>query len=283
MAMSGSGKLKVASMARAADGVKLPLKPYTLPSPKPNPFGLGNPVGLGRPKEDEENRSPENVGDMGGSGGAAVAEAAAAAAPAASGLLAGTFPSAIFSASCRMTALPGDSNPVKEFTHPASPGDNCGNGENESGETPGNGDAPAPCFDSGEKLPNGKSWLGCVVAVGWDCPPAVGAACGWGCGYVPVGRSGGGAILCNLELGGFGPDRGGFAGCEVPVSCCTRERKSLGCVLYTCGASRGCANVGRKPFFILLDDLFTANDAPVFPPFPNSPPSPRSMDIGAAM
>lgn len=142
-----------------------------MPSPKPNPLGLGKPVGLGRPKEDGENRSPENVGDMGGRGGAAVAAAVAAAAAAVvapvvgSALLPGTFPSAIFSASCRITALPGDSNPVKEFTHPASPGDNCGNGENDSGDTPGNGETPAPCFDSGEKLPNGKSELGCVAGL----------------------------------------------------------------------------------------------------------------------
>lgn len=100
---------------------------------------------------------------------------------------------------------------------------------------------------------------------------------------MPVGLNGGGARLDNLELGGLGPEGGGFAGKEVPVSCCTRERKSLGSVLYTCGASLGCANVGRKPFFILLDDLLTANDPPLLPTFPNSPGSLRSMDIGAAM
>lgn len=169
-------------------------------------------------------------------------------------------PCAIFSATCRLSALPGDSNPppVKEFTHPASPGESCGNGENESGETP-NGDKA--CFNDGEKVPNGNGLP--VVAV-------VGAA-----GAAAMGRSGGGAILCNRELGGFGDEFD--AGWEVPVNCCTNERKSLGSVLYTCGANRGCANVGRNPFFILLELLFTAND--LF--FPDSPPS--SIDIGAAI
>jgi hypothetical protein len=193
----------------------------------------------------EENRRLENVGDVG------------AAALAAGSLL--VSPWTIFSATCRMSALPGDSNPpVKEFTHPASPGESCGNGENESGETP-NGDEA--CFNDGEKVPNGNG-LG-----------AVGAA-----GAAAMGRSGGGAILCNREFGGFGD---GFdAGCDVPVNCCTNERKSLGSVLYTCGANRGCANVGRNPFFILLELLFTANDL-FTPPFPNSPPS--SILIGAAI
>lgn len=93
MAMSGSGKLKVASIARAADGVKLPLMPYTLPSPNPNPEGLGKPEGEGSPN-DEENRRPEKVGDMGGRELAAVAGDVDV--PMESCLLDDTFPSAMF-------------------------------------------------------------------------------------------------------------------------------------------------------------------------------------------
>lgn len=99
---------------------------------------------------------------------------------------------------------------------------------------------------------------------------------------MPAGRSGGGAMRCNREFGGLGPDDGDVVmGCDVPVNFCTRDRKSLGSVLYTVGASRGCANVGRRPFLILLDDLFTASD--LLPPFPKSPASPRSIDMDAAM
>lgn len=55
-----------------------------------------------------------------------------------------------------MTALPGDSNPFREFTQPWSLGDSCGRGENERGET-GNGEVT--CLGSEEKLPKGKIWL----------------------------------------------------------------------------------------------------------------------------
>lgn len=66
-----------------------------------------------------------------------------------------------------MTALPGDSNPFKELTHPWSLGDNCGKGENERGET-GNGEVM--CLGREEKLAKGKGWLpedggGLVAAV----------------------------------------------------------------------------------------------------------------------
>lgn len=77
------------------------------------------------------------MGDMGGREEAAVALV--------SGFDAGTLPSAIFSASCRITALPGDSS---EFTQTWSLGDSLGNGENDSGDGTGNGEAP--WFDRGE-------------------------------------------------------------------------------------------------------------------------------------
>jgi len=59
-----------------------------------------------------------------------------------------------------------------------------------------------------------------------------------------VGRNGGGAILCNRETAGLVGAGPGAAGAvakappedddeeEVPVSCCTRDLKSLGSVLY---------------------------------------------------
>lgn len=99
-----------------------------------------------------------------------------------------------------------------------------------------------------------------------------------------MGRNGGGAIRERRELTGLGAVGDAAGGCDVPVNCCTNDRKSLGSVLYTVGARRGCATVGRNPLRILLDDLFTANDPPLLLPLPNSPPgSPASMESGAAM
>lgn len=53
--MLGLGKLKVVFMVRVVDGVKFLFKLYMLLSLKLNLFGLGNLVGFGRLKEDEEN------------------------------------------------------------------------------------------------------------------------------------------------------------------------------------------------------------------------------------
>jgi hypothetical protein len=139
------------------------------PSPNPNPEGLEKPEGEGRPNDAEENLMLEKVGDIGGSELAAMTGDDAVAPVKCSSLLDGTFPSAIFCASCRMTALPGDSNPFREFTQPWSLGDSCGRGENERGET-GNGEMT--CLWSEEKLPKEKRWLleeeGGLVAIP-DC------------------------------------------------------------------------------------------------------------------
>lgn len=78
MVISGSGKLKVASMARAAEGVKLPLNPYMFPSPNPKLEGLEKPEGEGRPNV-EENLRLEKVGDIGASDVADMADDDAAA------------------------------------------------------------------------------------------------------------------------------------------------------------------------------------------------------------
>lgn len=71
------------------------------------------------------------------------------------------------------------------------------------------------------------------------------------------------------------------AGGDVPVSCWTRERKSPGSVLYTCGAGRGCVTARRKFLLIFDDDLLT--ESAELLRVPPLPPSESDMSIGAAM
>jgi len=67
---------------------------------------------------------------------------------------------------------------------------------------------------------------------------------------------------------------------DVPVSCWTSERKSLGSVLYTCGAGRGWVTARRKLFLLIFnDDLLTERAEALRPLLPSE----SDMSIGAAM
>ena len=181
MDMSGSGKLNVTSRWSAAVGVKL-LIPYTLLNILPNELGLGKPEGLGSPNEEGENRRLANVGDKGG--GWAPPPAVAPGSCFVATPWGAATPSATACASCLVA---GDSNPpVRALTQPWSLGDNWGKGEKERGDIP-NGDAP--CFESGEKLPNVlKIWLpGDGGREGWDGGWVWACVWGWCCGCVADG------------------------------------------------------------------------------------------------
>lgn len=67
----------------------------------------------------------------------------------------------------------------------------------------------------------------------------------------------------------------------VPVKCCTSERKSLGSVLYTCGAGRGCVTDRRKLLLLIFnEDLLTESEDDVVLA---RCASVSDMSIGAAM
>jgi len=275
--MSGSGKLKVASIAKAAVGDKLELM-LNIPKP-PKPVGLGSPKGMA------------NLGDKGAGNREAGWTGTRAFGSIDSCLKMFPFSAPTLSTNCCCCCTPafGDSKELKELAHTWSLGVKAGRGEKDRGDT-GNGENLWE--ERGGKPPKGKGLKpGAVVAE----DSKGGAAALWSCcwwekeGYAKVGRNGGGAIFCKRETAGLvgagGPDSRAPEEEDdellVPVSCCTRDLKSWGSVLYIWGAGRGCATGRRNPLAILLEALFTARAPPLRPlPPTSSTPSDISMTIG---
>ncbi len=316
--VSGSGKLKLASIVKDPSVVGEKVEGLMPNIPKqllliPKPVGLGRPKGMAN-FGDKGAGNRDGMGATRGGGGGGRRAAASAAADEDFSLR--LFPSASCTAlstsccCCRAAAL-GDSNELNELAHTWSLGVKTGRGENDRGET-GNGESfwtefwgenPPPPPKGKELKPGGAAED--VAKLGKLEVAAVLCGCCWGIElvYAKVGRNGGGAILCNRETAGLVGTTGLGPGCccccccwsstrdpepdeadeeEVPVSCCTRDLKPLGAVLYIWGAARSCCccccccTIGRRiPLAILLEALFTAKGGgppppPLLPRLPSS-------------
>jgi hypothetical protein len=146
--VSGSGKLKLASIVKDPSVVGEKVEGLLMPNIPKQLLLIPKPVGLGRPKGmanfgDKGAGNRDGMGATRGGGGGGRRAAASAAADEDFSLR--LFPSASCTAlstsccCCRAAAL-GDSNELNELAHTWSLGVKTGRGENDRGET-GNGES----------------------------------------------------------------------------------------------------------------------------------------------